>query len=98
MIEEEIITEQLPVFTTKYAVLPALEAYTALNDLIGDGYGFPRFGTSFYSDPMPQPNWDGLYYMEITPDVQQYHADCIVGTELIDSVPVEMLTDQTETI
>lgn len=94
--EEEIISTE-PVFTQKFAVLPTIEAYSTLNDTIGDSYGFPRFGTSFYSDPQPLPGWDEKYYMVITTDVQQYHADCLTGIELIDTIPVEII-DQIETI
>ena len=87
--EEEII------YTEKRAVLQTIEDYTALNDTIGDSYGFPRFGTSFYSDPNPQPNWDGMYYMEITPDVQQNHAECLDGITLIDLIPTQIIQDET---
>ena len=76
------------IITTKYAVLAA-ESYNSLNDTIGDIYGFPLFGTSYYSNPTPKSNWDEKYYMEITPDVQKNHAVCLEGIELVDSIPIE---------
>lgn len=85
--EEEII------YTEKWAVFPTLEEYNSLNDQIGDSYEYPRNLTSFYSDPNPLPEWDGNYYMRITTDVQEFHADCLQGIELIDSVPIEIIPE-----
>lgn len=91
MEDEEIIISTEPVFTQKFTVLQTIEDYNVLNDTIGDSYGFPRFGTSFYSDPNPLPEWDGKYYMVITTDVQRNHAECLTGIELIDQIPTQIL-------
>lgn len=90
----ETIELQEPVFTTKYAVLPKIEDYNNLNDLIGDTYQYPRNATAFYADPNPVIIWDQQYYMRIETDVQRNHAECLTGITLVDSIPEEPIIEE----
>jgi len=86
---EEIINEELtPQFKTMFAKLPTLEAYTILNDAIGTSKSYPdeRSDTFFYSDPNPTPV-NGLYFMEITAEVQERFPIVLEGVELVEQIP-----------
>ena len=85
----DILTSDNPVFYPKYAQLTTIEAYNALNDAISDSYRYPRNATDYYSDPAPTVSSDGNYYMQITPDVQANHGECLTGVTLVDVLPVQ---------
>lgn len=84
---EEIITQEQPTFKTMYAVLPSLEAYTALNNAIGAAKSYPdeKSDTINYSEPNPEPI-EGNYYMTITSEVQEKYAECLIGITLIENI------------
>lgn len=83
----EEIQEQ-PTFKTMFAKLNSLEEYTALNNAIGKAKSYPdeRSDTNFYSDPNPT-DVDGLYYMQITAEVQEQWPEVLQGIELIENIP-----------
>jgi hypothetical protein len=89
--EEQISQE--PQYTTKHAVLLALEDYNVLNEVIGTAKHYPDLisDTDCYSEPNPAPNWDGKYYMQITAEVQEKYPETLEGIELIDEIPVEVI-------
>jgi hypothetical protein len=86
---EEIIEIEQPTFKTMYAVC-TIEEYQALNDEIGQAKSYPdeKSDTNFYSDPNPTAI-DGLYYMQITAEVQEKYGECLIGITLIESIPNE---------
>jgi hypothetical protein len=86
---EEIISEELtPQFKTMFAKLPTLEAYNALNDAIGTAKSYPdeKSDTMCYGDPNPTPV-NGLYFIEITAEVQERWPELLAGFELIERKP-----------
>lgn len=97
---EEIIIEVEQIqYSTKFAVLDTLEAYQALNNAIGTAKSYPdeRSDTMNYSDPEPTAI-DGIFYMQITPEVQEKYPSTLNGIVLIDSIPVEVIEDNNEII
>ena len=83
---EEIIDK--PTFKTMFAKLGSLEDYTALNNAIGKAKSYPdeKSDTFFYSDPNPTAV-DGLYYVQITAEVQESYPEVLEGIELINQIP-----------
>ena len=74
-------------YKTQYAKLYSLYDYTNLNDTIGIASNYPNIdGTDYYSDPNPTPI-DGIYYMEITPQIQELYSNILNGYNLIDKLP-----------
>lgn len=80
-----------PHFSTKFAVLETLEAYTALNNAIGTAKSYPdeKSDTMNYSDPEPKPNWDDKFYMIVTAEVQERWPGVLEGITLVDKIPVK---------
>lgn len=87
---EEIITKEKLTFKTMFAVLPSLEAYTALNNAIGAAKSYPdeRSDTFFYSDPNPDPI-SGMFYMTITTEVQEKWPDLLTNIDLVENIPYD---------
>jgi len=83
---EEI--QDTPQFKTMFAKLPTLEAYSILNDAIGRAKSYPdeRSDTFFYSDPNPT-SVNGLYFMEITAEVQEKWMSVLGNVELVEQIP-----------
>jgi len=71
---------------TMYAKLNDLESYQILNEEISTAKGYPNNGTSIYSEPEPQ-SLNGLYFMQITPEVQEVYPETLIGITLIENLP-----------
>ena len=69
-----------------YAKLPTLEAYTSLNEAIGDAKAYPdkKSGTEQYASENPTQQEDGSYLMEITSEVQEKYPEVLEGIELVE--------------
>ena len=87
--------ELTPLPPTKYAQFQTLEAYLAQDAKIVaykdqlTGGEFVRTVTEYYYTPEPEPNFDGLFYMEAKPEFQEagLFSDCI----LLDQIPTECI-------
>lgn len=73
---------------TMFAKLNSLEDYIALNNVIGKAKSYPdnKSDTVNYSDPNPT-DVDGLYFMEITAEVQERWPQVLQDVELIECKP-----------
>ena len=71
-----------------FAQFGSIEDYTALNNAIGKAKSYPdeKSDTFFYSDPNPTAV-DGLYYMQITAEVQERWPQVLQDVELIECKP-----------
>lgn len=73
-------------YTTKYAELPNIDSYQALNLAISEAKGYPKFSTSIYASESPE-SINGKYYMEIGAHLQEQWPETLEGITLVDRVP-----------
>jgi hypothetical protein len=84
--------EEPIIYSSKYAVLPTLEAYNELNQMISKIIGYPKNDTKIYA-PEDTKVINEFYYMEIEGYLQEKYPDLIQGLELVDSLPEVINTE-----
>jgi len=88
---DELINTE-PILSTKYAELPDLESYTALNTAISDAKQYPRDSTNIYAPEEVEPV-NGLYYMEIGAHLQETWPETLTGIVLVERIPEVILEE-----